>query len=170
VGDDRVFVFGREPQYFRWTVPLEYRLFAASKVWKASPPIQSSTAKKQRRGEDANSPVNDERNYGWSTKIPILVRAMVLADKFLFVAGPEDLLDESKLPRAPTEDDPTFLAQEAALAGNAGGLLGTVSPATGKLISQVRLSAPPVFDGLIAVGNRLYVTTVAGDVVCLAER
>ena len=31
VDDARVYAFGRKPQYYRWTTPLEYRLYAASK-------------------------------------------------------------------------------------------------------------------------------------------
>ena len=30
--DDRVYGFGRKPKFYRWTVPIEHQLFAASKT------------------------------------------------------------------------------------------------------------------------------------------
>ena len=88
----------------------------------------------------------------WSVWVPVRVRAMVLAGKTLFIAGPPDVLD----PRDPL----------AAFQGRKGGLLWAVSPADGKKLAEYRLESPPVFDGMIAANERLYVATRAGEVLC----
>ena len=91
----------------------------------------------------------------WSTWIPVRARAMVIAGKTLVIAGPPDVLD-------PT--DPL-----AAFEGRAGGVLWTISAQDGKKISECKLASPPVFDGMIAAGGRLYLATRDGKVVCMGE-
>ncbi len=39
--DEKVYGFGREPQFFRWTTPIEHQLFAADKI---SPPAEEPAA------------------------------------------------------------------------------------------------------------------------------
>lgn len=46
---------------------------------------------------------------------------------------------------------------------------GAVSAADGRSLSEMKLASPPVFDGTIAAGGRLYVSRVDGSLVCLAE-
>ena len=57
--------------------------------------------------------------YRWSQRIPLLVRAMVLADETLFIAGPPDFVDEEEAFDHSAEPD--FLEklrqQDAALDG-----------------------------------------------------
>ncbi len=92
----------------------------------------------------------------WSKTVPIRIRAMVAAAKTLFVAGPPDVLDSA---------DPM-----GAFEGRKGGVLRAYSAADGKKLSDRKLDSPPVFDGLIAAGGRLYMTTVDGKVVCFGAR
>jgi len=92
----------------------------------------------------------------WYEWVPVRARAMVLAGERLFVAGPPDVVPE---------DDPM-----AALEGRAGGVLRAVDAAGGKTLAERRLDAPPVFDGLIAAGGRLYMVTRDGRVTCFAAR
>jgi hypothetical protein len=96
----------------------------------------------------------------WTAWTPILVRAMVLTGAGteamkLFVCGPPDVVPEK---------DPL-----AAYEGRAGAVLRAVSAADGKVLADLRLDAPPVWDGLIAVEGRLYVSLADGSVACLAE-
>ena len=86
---------------------------------------------------------------GWSVKVPIRVQAIVAAPNALVVAGPPDLMDL------------------AAFEGRAGGLLRTVGTADGKTLAELKLTAPPVFNGLAAGGGRLFAATTKGDVLCL---
>jgi hypothetical protein len=90
----------------------------------------------------------------WHTWVPVRVRAMVLAGEHLFVAGPPDVVPE---------DDPM-----AAFEGRAGGVLRAVAATDGRTVAAQELDAPPVFDGLIAAGGRLYMVTTDGRVRCFA--
>jgi len=92
----------------------------------------------------------------WYDWVPVRVRAMVLAGEHLFVAGPPDVVPE---------DDPM-----AAFEGRAGGVLRAVSAGDGRTVAEMKLQAPPVFDGLIAAGGRLYMTTVDGRLMCFAPK
>jgi hypothetical protein len=74
----------------------------------------------------------------------------------LFVAGPPDVLEPS---------DPL-----AAFEGRKGGVLRAYAAADGTRLSQCKLDAPPVFDGLIAADGRLFLSTTDGKVVCLGGR
>ena len=92
----------------------------------------------------------------WHDWVPVRIRAMVLAGKHLFVAGPPDVVDP---------DDPM-----AAFEGRKGAVLRAHSAADGKVLAERKLDAPPVFDGLIAAGGRLFMCTTNGYVVCLGEK
>jgi hypothetical protein len=87
----------------------------------------------------------------WSVYIPIRVRAMVLTQDKLFIAGPPDVVPQ---------DDPL-----AAFEGRKGGLLWAVSAASGEKLAEIQpLKSPPVYDGLIAAQGRLYMSTLDGTV------
>jgi len=95
---------------------------------------------------DAKGQPNKEKP-GWTIeKCPIAVEAMAIAGSTLFVAGPPDAL-------APE-----------------GGLLWAISLADGKKLAEVKLDAPPVFDGLAAAGGRLYVSCKDGRLRCFGKK
>jgi len=154
VGDTRVYGFGRQPQYFKWTTPLEYHLFCAEKY-----------------------PQSENIEYHWTDEsVPILVRSMVLADKILFIAGPPDVVDEEQAfdfwamdPSNPDYDPniPAKLAeQDAALKGQRGALLWAVSISDGNKLAGYNLESPPVWDGMAAANGRLYLSLKNGTVLC----
>ena len=89
----------------------------------------------------------------WSVYVPIRVKAMVSTRDKLFVAGAPDILDEA--------DDPL-----GALEGRKGGVLRAVSAEDGSQLSEHRLAAPPVLDGLIAVDGTLLLATRDGKLSC----
>ena len=91
----------------------------------------------------------------WYEWMPVRIRAMVLAGEVLFIAGPPDVVDP---------DDPM-----GAFEGRKGGLLRAVSAADGKTLTERKLDAPPVFDGLIAAAGRLILCTTDGRVLCLGK-
>ena len=76
---------------------------------------------------------------------------MVRTGNGLLVAGPPDILKEGD--------------KLAAFQGRAGAKLLTVDPETGKIVNELDLKSPPVFDGLIAAQGHLYMCTRSGDVV-----
>jgi hypothetical protein len=90
----------------------------------------------------------------WTKWLPIRIRAMVKAGETLFVAGPPDVLDPN---------DPY-----AAFEGRCGARLAAVSATDGTPLAETKLDAPPVFDGLIAAGGRLFASLEDGSIACLA--
>ena len=150
--DDKVYGFGRKPQYYRWTVPIEHHLFAADKMADTTATTRGFMVQ-----------------HDWTKDLPIFARAMVLAEKTLFVAGPPDLVDE---PQAFAQIDEaqikqSLIEQAAAIEGRKGAVLMAVSTADPDESTQYQLDSPPVFDGMAAAGGRLYMSTVDGKVLCL---
>ena len=97
--------------------------------------------------------------------MPVFVRALVLADKTLCLAGPpeppESRSTQLKL-KAPDK-------AEAALLGRQGAVIRLVSAADGKELAEYKLESSPVFDGMIAARNRIYVSLENGLFVCFGE-
>ena len=102
----------------------------------------------------------------WTDPQSLIVRAMVLGRDRLAVAGPRDL----------GQKDPELLAYtnepeaRAGFEGRRGVYLRIVSAADGTTLSECELPAMPVFDGLAAANNQLYLSTLDGRVLCLAEK
>ena len=98
----------------------------------------------------------------WSESIPLTVRAMVLTSDKLVIAGPPDL----------ARKDTRFLAYKneaetlAAFRGQKGVFIKVVSASDGKILSEAKLDAMPVFDGLSAAGGKVYLSLKDGTVQC----
>ena len=92
----------------------------------------------------------------WKKQIPLRALGMVLAGDKLVMAGVPDVIPE---------DDPY-----AAIEGRKGVQLRVISAKDGGKLGQQALTAMPVFDGLIAAGGKLYLSTQAGTVQCLGGR
>jgi outer membrane protein assembly factor BamB len=90
----------------------------------------------------------------WEKPVDIQVRAMLLADNVLFVAGPS--ADAVTGPWAPDEKQ--------------GSLLIAVSASGGKELAQYQLDSCPVFDGMAAAYGQLYISMKDGSLLCLAEK
>lgn len=91
----------------------------------------------------------------WTKTLDIRVRAMVVAGEVLFAAGPPDVADKR---------DPW-----AAIEGRKGGVMWAMSTEDGEKLAEYKLDAPPIYDGLIAAGGRLYIATTDGKVVCMGK-
>ncbi len=164
VGDDHVYSFGRQPEYYKWTLPLEYRLFAARKQWRASPDAPPANTKKNNRNRVPGPyPIDNTDNYAWSRDLPILARAMTATQGALVVAGPRDVLPENSR----NKDNETLIRQqEAAFQGQEGAALWVIDAQDGRTLAEHRLASPPVFDGLAAARNRLYISMMDGTLAC----
>ncbi|MFP4056908.1 MAG: PQQ-binding-like beta-propeller repeat protein, partial [Candidatus Brocadiia bacterium] len=164
---ERVYSFGRKPRYYRWTTPMEYRLYACPK----QPKIVELGTGDRRRGRLGAVPKHTIET-AWTRDIPVLVRAMVLAGRALFLAGPPDLVDEHKTLRTleKPETQRLLARQAAALEGSEGAVLWVVAAEDGSKLAQLELDSVPVFDGMIAAGGRLYMATLDGQVLCLGRR
>jgi hypothetical protein len=156
-----VYGYGRKPQYYRWTTPMEYRMFAASKD---AAPVAMENAGKRRMPET-------RFETDWTLDVPVLARAMALAGQTLLVAGPPDLVDENRAQRdfGNPEMQRALARQAAALEDSEGGLLCVIST-EGEKLGEIELESVPVFDGMIAAAGRLYVTMHNGDILCLGRQ
>jgi hypothetical protein len=134
--------FSRSPYFAPGTVGHE--LFADDN---ANEPILPEAAARRERGSMSRT-----RPPKWSVTIPVWARSMVLAGETLFLAGPPDVIDQ---------DDPY-----GAFEGRKGGRLWAVSTTDGSKITEYPLKSPPVFDGLIASQQQLFLTTIDGCVSC----
>jgi len=89
----------------------------------------------------------------WAKRIPIRVHGMLLAREHLYLAGAPDPLPEEEA--------------YAAMIGKRGALFRVVSTSDGATLAEFDLEEVPVFDGLIAAGKRLYMSTMNGTLICL---
>ncbi len=114
-------------------------------------PYRLFCAVKPQAGKSANKPGID---YKWQETVPIVVRAMLLADEILFIAGPSagrnlsGLANLDKLQR---------------------GSLSCVSAKDGNILTTRELTSAPVLDGMAAAYGRLYIATTGGDVLCFGK-
>ena len=117
--------------------------------------------------DNENEPTLDPRAWGkdkgmgfsrgapplWHQWLPVRVVAMVLAGERLVVCGPPDVVQDG---------DPM-----AAFEGRLGSRLWTLSAADGQIRSKQSIDELPIFDGLIAADDHLYLCTEQGDVICM---
>ena len=95
----------------------------------------------------------DENEKKWERAVPMQVRAMVLADKVLFVAGL--LADEIDAPDGPDM--------------SRGSALIALSASDGAELGRRSLDSVPVFDGMAAAYGRLYISMKNGSLICLEK-
>ena len=112
--------------------------------------------------------------YLWNIDSPkILPNAMALGGKILFLAGPPDLADESKmlgfLPGVDDEINRSLKAQEDAWNSKKGALLWAVSAANGKKLAEYKTEDYPVWDGMVIAQNKIFMALKNGKVVCWGE-
>ena len=110
-------------------------------------------------------------DYMWSQGTEVLTRAMVLADKTLFIAGPPDVLDEEGVFADPfdTELKAQLLDQVRTFEGKNGSLLWAIDTADGSKLAEYELKSMPVWDGMAAANGQLFMVTSDGKVACMGR-
>ena len=88
----------------------------------------------------------------WTAAIPIKAKSLLVGSDKLFLAGVRDKIDAS---------DPW-----AHFDGRMGGMITVHSKEDGRLVSQIELESPAVFDGLASAGGKLFVSCKDGAVLC----
>jgi outer membrane protein assembly factor BamB len=186
--EDRIYGYGRKPAYMVNASVVEYQLFAADKkvTREAIEHVRKAGNRMNARSRQKNATSSDWRlrhffpaedlsaaRFKWTMDQPaVITRAMAVAGDTLFVGGPPDLIDERRAYHLP--DDPDVQAaltrQAEALEGRCGGQLWALAKAGGKVLARYALDTIPVFDGMAAAGGHLYVATLDGRVLCLAEK
>ena len=143
---------------------MEYRLFGAEATLKERRiPIGKPRPDRKRKTIAATAAV-----MRWSTNVPLQVRGMVLARNALFAAGPPDVVDEARaFHRLDQEAVHKALARQSqALGGSQGAILYAADRDTGAEQAAYRLESPPVWDGLAASGDGLFLADLNGAVSC----
>jgi len=180
VGEEMVFGYGRDKYPGGMAGQIrggeKYRLFATEK--KALEPLPSYKDKQHlrsfRSGQALGLKVTErDKQHGapslhrnlWSRPSPIFVRALVLADTTLFLAGPPEL-DDTRRSELIIEDAGKA---EAAFLGRQGALLCVVATADGRQLAEYKLESPPVSDGMIAARGQLLVSLQNGSLVCFGK-
>ena len=104
-------------------------------------------------------------------KIPFFVTAMALADNMLFLAGPPDIkiIDQPEIyTRAAQPEFQEKLAyQNRVLSGDEGAILWVVDKRDGNRLAEYRLEHLPIFDGMAAAKQSVFLSTVDGRLVCM---
>jgi outer membrane protein assembly factor BamB len=93
--------------------------------------------------------------YKWQKTVPIVVRAMLLADEKLFIAGPPAGRNLSGLAKLGTPQR---------------GMLSAVSATDGDVLTTHKLESDPVLDGMATADECLYISTTDGNVLCLGRK
>jgi outer membrane protein assembly factor BamB len=177
--DTHVYGYGRHPKYLCNSSALEYRLFAAEK--KLDPEraarvnkvkIPQNVVNWKNRAMRPESDLSAVNRKWMIEKPPLVVRAMVLADRTLFVAGAPDVVDEENIWGRTLEPavQAKLKAQSDALDGAQGARLWALSAEAGSSRARYQLESPPVFDGMIAAEGRLYLSLKNGTVLCMGDR
>jgi hypothetical protein len=107
--------------------------------------------------------------FNWRNTEPgLLGRAMAGAGDSIFIAGPPDILDETKLygQFSQPESIKKIQAQQDAINGSMGAILRTISTEDGKTVAEYKLSSPPVFDGMAAANGQIFIVLENGSVTC----
>jgi outer membrane protein assembly factor BamB len=183
---DTIYGYARKPEFMANASVLEYHLYAAEKEVNPESIQRVNSSNGQINAESSKKNANSsdwELRHGfpagmlwaadvdWSQEeLPLLVQAMVLADRTLFLTGPPDVVDEQQAFYRP--DDATvrsaLLEQEAALENRKGALLLAVSASDGQKLAEYSLDSIPVWDGMAATNGRLYLSLKNGQVLCMA--
>jgi hypothetical protein len=115
-------------------------------------------------------PTPAEFEHLWEKDVPMIVRAMALADKTLFIAGPPDLVDEEAVRGGDPAIQAKLAEQNDAWYGAKGALLWALSAEDGTTLAEYQVDALPVFDSMAAANGRLYFCTTDGKVRCYAAK
>lgn len=111
----------------------------------------------------------------WQADVPVCVEGLVLSEDRLFMAGSpridrnpvRELLAKQNADRY--DADPLFKSTEDTITGKKGGVLYGAKKENGARLMQIDLPSIPVFDGLIAADERLYISMRNGVVMCFSS-
>ncbi|NIP28465.1 MAG: PQQ-binding-like beta-propeller repeat protein [Phycisphaerae bacterium] len=148
-----------------------YHLYAVDKEPSKSLPQDKQRKKK---GREDGPRISGHTVHWYRKSIPLLINAMALGGKNLFVAGPPDMADETKmlgyLPGANDDINRQLKAQEQAWRGKHGGLLWVVSAENGEILAEYKIDNIPVYDGMSVAQGRVFISLIDGRMLCFEEQ
>jgi len=149
--DTSIYGFGYKPAFYRGATDRQYHLFGLNRADQPSQP--SPDYARANRDYSASGPGKYLLTQRWAQDVPLLVRAMALAGKTLFIAGPSE----------------KALRSQAVFDGKQGALLRAVSTDTGEALSEYRLDSLPAYDGMAVANGLLYLATQDGKLLCAGD-
>ena len=132
--------------------PNGYTLFAGV-YSRANKTVTQKRGSKQAPRKTRVQSVAEQR---WASSIPLTGKALVLAGDTVFVAGTPAVFPADDLAKA--------------YEGRMGGVLWAASATTGEKLGEVKLDAPPTWDGMAVANGRLYLSLNNGAVLCMGGR
>jgi len=139
----------------------DYHLYGVKKVLMTTGLPRPRRKKGQKsQPPDVKRPLKPEPF--WADTQSLIVRAMVLANDKLVVAGPPDLRRKEAGILAYSNETESL----AAFKGQKGVMLRLVNKANGTTISEQKLDAMPVFDGMSAAHGRMFMSLKNGELQC----
>ncbi len=147
MNDDSLFHFGRSRAVNAMMRGDEQFVLSLTPRSNATAPVATS---KRRRGRGTENAGGAPGGKPWTCASPIQVRAMVLGNDTLLVAGPKG----------------EWMHSADAYQGRQGIALLAVSASTGETINDTPLSSLPVFDGMSIANESLYLSLQDGSIVC----
>ncbi len=181
VMDDSVYGYGR--QFYNEGRQQFMHLFATAKdpeLVSYEDRFRDQPKKDRRGGPYVTRGTASVPRPRWSKFIDTYVRALLAAPNrevgkpdLLFAAGFPEIIDEHdavdlirQQQRGGFKLDPIYQKERSA-AGKFGAKLMVVSTADGSVISETKLDAPAVFDGMSAANGKLFIADTKGRVICL---
>jgi hypothetical protein len=124
------------------------------KLFSVSRKSLTDRSPKRKKGKKKGSGLHAESGAKpvWTSTVPIKAKSLLVGSDKLFLAGVRDKIDAG---------DPW-----AHFDGKMGGMITVHSKENGKLVSEIELKSPPVFDGLASAGGKLFVSCKDGSVLC----
>ena len=164
--DEQIIGFGRDKypggNTGQWRGGEKYKLFSYDRS--TVPPKEVIS----RKGKKMKVPAGSTVVYRWTKTVPLLATALVATPDTVFIAGPPDEFS----PVGDGEEALKLKDAETAMAawrGKKGGILYAAAISDGKKAAQIELPSPPVFDGMAAANERLFLSLQDGSVYCLAK-
>jgi len=169
--ESRAYAFRAEPLGNMLLPRTAYRLYSADKEPSEQAPQPDETARSiKRRGLQKGLTIGAHKVHWQKESLPLLVNAMALGDQTLFIAGPPDLADETRmlgyLPGADDDMNRQLKAQNDAWRGSHGGMLWAMSARTGEKVAEYRTDSVPVSDGMSVAEGNVFISMIDGSVVC----
>jgi outer membrane protein assembly factor BamB len=171
--DTNVYGYGQFPEYSKWSTPLQYSLFAMDKKAKSyRPGIPDAELRKSkpnwRRYRTLRCP-KVEFDFHWKSGVPVRAKAIVKTLGTLFVAGPEDILDEEKvfLDARSEANQKLLQEQNELIQSQQSGILLAVSVKDGSAQQMIDLESQPVWDGMAAAYGKLFLCCQDGSIIAL---
>ncbi|MEE3182258.1 MAG: PQQ-binding-like beta-propeller repeat protein [Planctomycetota bacterium] len=163
----------------QWRGGEKYQLYAydrskplppsPARVKKPAQPRVDRKGKPRKQAGKKKTPALKPLSYQWTSEVPLLATSLAVTKDAVFLAGPPDVFKAAGKTGAQALVLKDAEKALAAWQGSGGGVLYRARRSDGKKVSQVKLPAPPVFDGMAVAGGRIYLSLKNGRVLQMRQ-